>query len=145
MSWDDPTGVAPTEVRPAIPKRPVLSGLALLMGIGSILMSFLILGNFAFGVVYFNWMWDRNGRMGPSWRTILFQLAGPGWLTFLIAWVGLAAGLGYGGYRLVRASRVPDRRASLAASATRFSIWGLVGCGLDVALFAWMLAWRWTR
>ena len=52
MSWDDIPERGSTVTRPIDVGRQVVAGLALLMGIGSILMSFLISGNFGFGVVY---------------------------------------------------------------------------------------------
>jgi hypothetical protein len=125
--------------------RTVASVVALLMGIGSILMSFLLSGNFAFGVIYFNGMWDPNGSMGPSWRVLLFQLTSRGWVAFLLGWIGIAWGLGYAGHRLTRARMEPGRRASIAATAARFSAWGLAGVALDLALLAGMLVYRWTR
>ena len=145
MSWADPAEGSLAGAQPMITRRRVVTGLALLMGIGSILMSFLILGNFAFGVVYYNWMWDRSGSMGPSWRTTLFQLTSPWWITFLLWWVGIAGCLGYSGYRLARARLEPDRRASLASTAARFSNWGLAGCVLDLVVLAGMMVYRWTR
>ena len=122
-----------------------MPGLALLMGIGSILMGFLIAGNFGFGVVYYVWLDDRSGMMGSSWRTVVFQLTKPWPMTALIAWVTVAWMLGYAGYRLGKAGREPARRASLAATAARFSAWGLAGCGLDAAILAGLLVYRWDR
>ena len=84
--------------------------------------------------------------MGQSCRSVLFQLTQPWPMTWLIGWVVVAWCLGYAGYRLGRARLEPDRRASLAATAARFSTWGLVGCGLDLAaILAGMLAYRFYR
>jgi hypothetical protein len=143
MSWVDPAEGVSTGAPPMTAGRRVVSGLALLMEIGSILMGFLFLGNFAFGVIYFTWMWSPG--QGPSWRTLLFQLSGPWWITFLLCWVGMAWGLGYSGFRLARARLEPDRRASIASTAARFSSWGHVGVGLDLALIAGLLVYRWTH
>jgi hypothetical protein len=66
-------------------------------------------------------------------------------MTLLIGWVVIAWCLGYAGYRLGRARLEPDRPTSLAATAVRFSTWGLVGCGLDVAILAGMLTYRLNR
>jgi hypothetical protein len=125
--------------------RLVASGFALLMGIGSILMSFILVMHFAYLVLHFAYLRDPGGLQGPSWRVLLFQATGAWGMAFFTAWLGLASGLGYVGLRLARRGREPGRPASLAASAARFSAWGLAGCGLDLALLAGMLAYRWTR
>jgi hypothetical protein len=145
MSWDDIPEDGAIVARPIDAGRGIAAGLALLMGVGSILMSFLPFSHFAFIVLYFAFINDPRAPTGNSWRTFLFGVTSPWIVTGFLGWLTVAWGLGYAGYRIARARREPGRPSSPASAAARFSALGLIGCGLDVAILAGMLAYRWTR
>jgi hypothetical protein len=145
MSWDDIPEEGSTGVRPMTDVRGVVAGFALLMGIGSILMSFFPIAHFSFIVYHYAFIHDPRAPQGGSWVSLLFYVTKPWPLTIALGWLTVAWCLGYAGYRIAMARREPGRLASLASAAVRFSAWGLVGCGLDVAIIAGMLAYRLNR
>ena len=147
MSWDEagslegrPVGAATT---PAGGR--VATGLSLLLGTGSILMGYFLAAHFLFLVSYYVFIHDPRAPMGWSWKTMLFHLTHPWWVAGLLWWVGIAWALGYVGRRIVRTRRAPGRRDSLASAAARLCALGLIGCGLDLAILAGALAYRWGR
>ena len=146
MSWDDPGPIGGDSVEAGPrPGGVVPSGLALPMGIASILMSYVLVAHFAYIVHHFVFYYPHNAPNGDSWRSVAFGVTSPWFLTGLLGWLTVAWCLGYAGYRIAQERRSPGRPSSLAATAARFSLWGLVGCGLDLAILLGMLAYRWTR
>ena len=145
MSWDDISEEGATVARPIAAGRGIAAGLALLMGVGSILMSFLPFSHFAFIVLYFAFINDPRAPTGNSWRTFLFGVTSPWIVTGFLAWLTVAWALGYAGYRIAKARREPGRSSSLASAAARFSALGLIGCGIDLAILTGMLVYRLNR
>lgn len=147
MSWDDPDPIEEGGAgAPTLPEnRVVASGLALLLGIGSILMGYFPLSHFAFIVYHYVFVHDPRAPTGGSWRSLLFGVTSPWLVAGFLGWLAVSWALGYAGWRIARAQRRPGRVDSLASAAARFSALGLAGCGVNLAILAGMLAYRWTR
>jgi hypothetical protein len=123
--------------------RPrILVCLSLLLGIASVILGFALLAHAGYIAAYFGFLKDD---LNPSntWRRLVHEVTKPVPMAYLVGWVGLAALLGGLGLWLARRGRGEGGRLSLAASAARFSILGLVGAGLDAAILAVLLGCRW--
>jgi hypothetical protein len=122
-------------------KPGVRAGVALLSGLGSVLLSYGILGYFGLVIVHYIVL-DYSKDMAQTGRSLAFELTQPSTLAFLLVWIGMAAAAGGLGCWLVRPGRSPASGAMTAAAAW-FAQTGLQGAAIDALLVALLLGYRW--
>ncbi len=128
---------------PVLGKDRVIGLVSLACGFASVILGYWMAGYFCLALHYFLTS-APIVRGGQSWRVFIFQITKLQPVAFMVGWIGVAAATGAFGYWLVRRRRL-DGRASLAASAARLAIAGLVGVGLDMLILAGMLGYRLYR